>query len=254
MLLVFGGFILGGAVGTIAAGLAGQLNLTADGSATITGMGLFISTVFQTGGALLVLGYLTSSKGTGNWTADFGFTIRVRDWWGIPAGAVLQIGAAIAVAPLIRLLFPEGPPTQSVIDITSHTTGAVGSIVILITLVVLAPLGEELLFRGILLSRLVRSMTVWVAIIVQAVIFGLFHVLGDPTAIAAAPGLMLIAAVIGYAAIRTGDLSLPMFLHAGVNLTAALLLLYGGQLIDWLDRMSGLEPAEGLVRLLTGAG
>lgn len=251
---MFGGFIVGGAVGAIAAALAGQVSLSAEGSASITGMGLFISTVFQTGGALLVLGYLTATRGTGSWAADFGLRVRLRDWWGIPAGAMLQIGAAIAVAPLIRLMFPDGPPTQSVIDITAQTEGTIGTIVILITLVVLAPLGEELLFRGMLLSRLVRSMAVWVAVVAQAVIFGTFHVLGDPTAIAAVPGLILVAGVIGYAAIRTGDLSLPIFLHAGVNLTAALLLLYGSQMLDWLDEMAGVEPAEGLIRLLTGAG
>ncbi len=92
-------------------------------------------------------------------------------------------------------------------------------------------------------------MAVWWAIAVQAAVFALIH-LADPEAIAAIPGLFLIAVVLGYAAIRTGSLSLPLFLHAGVNLTAALLLLYGEPLLDWLDEMSGLEPAESLIRAL----
>jgi membrane protease YdiL (CAAX protease family) len=255
--MVLGGFFLGGIIGVVVAIVMGEISIELDATQTVTTLGIFISTAFQVAGALAVLAYLTNSKGTGNWTTDFGFTIRLRDWWGIPAGAALQIGAAIVAAPLIRLLFPDGPPEQSLLDITAQTKGVVDSILIILALVVLAPIAEEMIFRGVLLSRLVRSMAVWAAIAVQAAIFGLIHVLGDPGAISALPGLFLIALALGYAAVRTGNLSLSMFLHAGVNLTAALLLLYGGQVLDWLDRMSGVQPTDSLIhiaRVLTGVG
>jgi len=93
---------------------------------------------------------------------------------------------------------------------------------------------------------------VWWAIITQAAVFALIH-LADPEAIAALPGLFLIAVVLGYAALRVGNISLSLTLHAGVNLTAALLLLFGGPLLEWLDEMAGLEPAESVIRFVLGA-
>lgn len=248
--LVLGGFFIVGALGVIVATVLGEISIALDGSPSVSATGIFIATAFQVGGALVALGYLSRTRGTGSWATDFGFRIRLRDWWGIPAGAALQIGVAIAAAPLIRLLFPDGPPEQSLIDITAGTETTVETVLIVVALVILAPVAEELIFRGILLSRLVRSMTIWLAVVAQAALFGLVHVLGDPGAIAALPGLFLIALVLGYAAIRTGSLSLPIYLHAGVNLTAALLLLYGGQLLEWLDEIAGVEPTESMIRLL----
>ncbi len=243
------GFVLGGGIGGIIAIALGEISVTADGTTEVSSVGIFITVVAQVGGALLVLAYLSRTKGTGSFAADFGLRVRLRHWWGIPAGAGLQVGAALVTAPLIQLLFPEGPPQQSIAGVTEGTDSALGVVLILLSLVVLAPLAEELIFRGMLLSRLVRSMAMWWAIVVQAAVFALIH-LADPEAIAAIPGLFLIAAVLGYAAIKTGSLSLPIFLHAGVNLTAALLLLYGEPLLDWLDELSGLEPAESLIRAL----
>ncbi len=243
------GWVLAGGIGGIVAIALGEISLTAGGTTEVSSLGVFIAVGAQVGGALIVLAYLSRTRGTGSFATDFGLQLRLGHWWGIPAGAGLQIGAALVTAPLIQLLFPEGPPQQRIAGVTEGTDSAFGAVLILLSLVVLAPLGEELIFRGMLLSRLVRSMAVWWAIAVQAAVFALIH-LTDPEAIAAIPGLFLIAVVLGYAAIRTGSLSLPLFLHAGVNLTAALLLLYGEPLLDWLDEMSGLEPAESLIRAL----
>ncbi len=45
-----------------------------------------------------------------------------------------------------------------------------------------APLAEELVFRGVIQSRLERAMPVWIAIVLQAVLFGFIH--GTPVQIA----------------------------------------------------------------------
>lgn len=44
-----------------------------------------------------------------------------------------------------------------------------------------APLAEELVFRGVIQSRLERAMPVWIAIVLQAVLFGFIH--GTPVQI-----------------------------------------------------------------------
>jgi len=246
---VFLGFLGGSALGGALAAVLGEISLAEDLSPVISPMAVFITTASQTLGALAVLAYLSRTRGTGSFATDFGFEVRLRDWWGLPAGMVLQIVVAVATAPLLQLLFPDGPPQQDLLDVTESSDGVLDSLLILTALVLLAPIAEELIFRGILLSRLVRSMAMWWAIGAQAALFALIH-LGDPNAIAAIPGIMIIGMVLGYAAIKTGSLSVPLYLHAGVNLAAALLLLFGGAIVDWLDEMAGIEQTESLIRLL----
>ena len=71
------------------------------------------------------------------------------------------------------------------------------------------------------------------------------HAVLDPGSIAAVPGLTLLGAVLAYAALRTGDLSLPIALHSGVNLLAAIALLYGQQIGEWAERQ--LEELEAVI-------
>lgn len=239
--------VLGG--GVLASAVVGVAFVLIQGTDELSTTLILWSVVIQHLGSLTVLAYLSQTRGTGSFATDFGFALRLEHWWGLPAGAALQIGAAIVTAPLIRALFPEGPPQQSLVTVSEESSTLLEVVLLLFALVLLAPLMEELTFRGILLSRLLRSMAVWLAIGAQAATFALIH-LADPEAIAALPGLFLIALVLGYAALKTGNLSLPLTLHAGVNLTAALLLLYGGRLLEWLDEMAGLEPAESVLRLL----
>jgi len=241
---------LGG--GVLVAGVVGFVILLIQGDAELTTTLIIWSVISQQLGSLAVLAYLSRKQGTGSFATDFGFALKLEHWWGLPAGAALQIGVAIITAPLIQLLFPEGPPEQSIVAVTETSQTAVEVVLLLVALVLLAPLTEELMFRGMLTSRLLRSMAVWWAIITQAAVFALIH-LADPEAIAALPGLFLIAVVLGYAALRVGNISLSLTLHAGVNLTAALLLLFGGPLLEWLDEMAGLEPAESVIRFVLGA-
>ena len=240
-------FILVLGAGLVAAAIASIAIVAAGAELTITA--LVWTIIAQNVGSLLALLYLSRRKGTGNLATDFGLEIHLRHWWGLPAGAALQFAAAILTAPLVRLLFPDGPPQQGIVTITEESQTVFDAALLIVALGILAPLWEEMTFRGMLLSRLVRSMAVWSAIMTQAAVFALIH-LADPQAIAAIPGLFLIAAVLGYAALKSGNLSLPITLHAGVNLTAALLLLYGGDLLVWLEEFSGVEPTEALLRLV----
>ena len=183
--------------------------------------------VGQAAGSFAVLTYLSSNRGTGNLTRDFGLEVRLEHWWGVPAGAVLQFAALLITLPLLQLLFPEGAPEQEVAAIARTSKTAIDAVLILVTVGILAPVVEEIVFRGMLLSRLLRSISTWWAIVAQAGLFAVIHVLFDVGAVAALPGLFLIGVVLGYAAIRSGSLSLPITLHAGVNLIAAVALIAG---------------------------
>jgi membrane protease YdiL (CAAX protease family) len=199
----------------------------------------------QAGGNLIVMWILSVRNGTGSLTRDFGLTIEAKDWWGIPAGLALQTAVALVTAPLLRLVFPDGPPQQSIASLTAETATVFEGILIVLMVGIAAPVVEEMLFRGMLLSRLSRSMSPAWAILVQALIFASIHLL-DPSAVAALPGLVIVGVVLGYAAMRTGSLSLPIMIHAGVNLTAVVLLIFGGSFLDWLERMA--DPS--LIRMV----
>lgn len=90
--------------------------------------------------------------------------------------------------------------------------------------VILAPLAEEVFFRG-LLQSMVRRYTVgaWPAIIISSVIFAVMH-LGTPQAIVP---LFALAVVLGYSYEYTGRLYRPILIHALFNAVAVADVLMG---------------------------
>ena len=84
---------------------------------------------------------------------------------------------------------------------------------------ILAPLVEELLFRGLLQRALGHKMPALAAIAVASFVFALIHL--QPYAI---PPLMVLGAAFGYIYHKTGSLRINIILHA-VNNAVALLML-----------------------------
>lgn len=88
--------------------------------------------------------------------------------------------------------------------------------------VIMAPLFEEIVFRGIIQKGLINNGVKPInAIIIAAVIFGLVH--GNPWQFV---GAVLLGIVMGIVYDRTGSLLLPIILHAFNNLIGTLLYYY----------------------------
>lgn len=202
----------------------------------------------QTGASFAVVVWLSWTRGTKSLSADFGLVIRPGQWWGVPAGMALQIVVALITAPLIIWIFGDDPPEQSVSEIAGGSETLIEQILVIVAIAVAAPIIEEVIYRGMLLSTLRRRFGRWASILISAAIFASVHAVLDPNAIAAVPGLFLLGAVLAYAALRTGDLSLPIALHSGVNLLAALALLYGQEIGEWAERQ--LEELEAVIAFL----
>lgn len=186
---------------------------------------LIISSIGQAVVTLGLLFYMSRSRGTGTWDLDFGFRFEQADWRGVLFGMGLQIGVTLLVLlPLAFLLGLEDPPQQDVADIAGDASSLGARVAVLVVLVVVAPVTEELLFRGVLLSRLTRAMSPRNAIVVSAAVFAGIHLI-DPDAVFVAIGLFIIGLVLGWQALRTGRLGLSIMTHAGVNLLAAIALL-----------------------------
>ncbi len=201
----------------------------------------------QSGASFIFAWWLSKRRGSGSLAADVGLIVRGRDWWGVPAGMVVQIAISLMILPLTVWLFPDGAPQQGVSEIAGQSKTILDQLAVFIAVAVAAPIVEEVIFRGMLLSVLARAMSKWPAIIVSGAIFGAVHLL-DPNAIAVVPGLFLIGVVLAWVALRSGDLSLPIAIHSGINLLAAIGILYGEELMNWYQQQSA--QLEGVIRLL----
>ncbi|GMQ94173.1 MAG: hypothetical protein BMS9Abin12_1657 [Acidimicrobiia bacterium] len=191
--------------------------------------------------------FLSVTRGSRSLVADVGVVVNPSDWWGILAGMGLQVAIAVVTAPFIVWIWPDGPPSQGVATIAESSETLLEQLAILAVVAVAAPIIEEIIFRGMLLSVLRRSLSRWPAILLSAAVFSAVHLL-DPDALAVVPGLFLLGVVLGWAALRRGDLSLAIALHSGINLLAAVTLLYGDSLQNWAENQ--LEQLEAVIRLL----
>ena len=76
----------------------------------------------------------------------------------------------------------------------------------------LGPLAEELTFRGVIQTRLERAMPPWLALVLQAAIFGLVH--GTPIQMVYA---FLMGLAFGFLRRRTGSILPGFAAHAAFN-------------------------------------
>jgi membrane protease YdiL (CAAX protease family) len=170
--------------------------------------------------------YLVSRwKGRGSLAADFGlrFGLRWADTRALAVGAALEMMLAAAVLPLLTLS-REAEPQQLLRDL-NQSRGAPPVFLFVIGAVVLAPLVEELLYRGLLLRALLRRMEPAGAVFSSAIVFALVHYVGDPGTLPFLPALTALGVVLGLVALRTGTLKWPILIHAGFNLTTTILFL-----------------------------
>lgn len=81
-----------------------------------------------------------------------------------------------------------------------------------VSIVLMGPLAEELMFRGVIQTRLARAMPAWIAVVLQAVLFGVTH--GTPIQMAYG---FLIGLALGFLRSRTGSILPGFAAHAAFN-------------------------------------
>lgn len=64
---------------------------------------------------------------------------------------------------------------ESYDKVSDSLSSAHGSILAMVSVVILIPMFEEILFRGLIFNELRKNMNIYVAIIIQAIIFAVFH-------------------------------------------------------------------------------
>ncbi|WP_342573367.1 type II CAAX endopeptidase family protein [Solibacillus sp. FSL K6-1781] len=93
-----------------------------------------------------------------------------------------------------------------------------------INICILAPIYEEMLFRGILLRRFTLRWSTQKSIIISSLIFGVIHL--NPINVVFAFAL---GCVLGYAYLKTKNIVIPMLLHSFNNFLAYLQFVYTNQ-------------------------
>jgi membrane protease YdiL (CAAX protease family) len=175
------------------------------------------------------LAMVARRKGTGTLRSDFGLELvrPARAWISDLPWFFVGIGLQlVSFIPIGLLESIYGHTAKQ--DVVKSADQALGwqIPVLALAIVLLAPITEELLFRGTLLRSLLRKMSPEWAVLVTAVVFGLVHALGDPSigTVIALPAIILLGVVSGYQAAKTGNLSRSILLHVGFNALTVVLL------------------------------
>lgn len=195
--------------------------ITGDTSGHVGALTTALSTLAQFGTWLGGVAYIARVKGR-SLRDDFGLTLDVKDWWAPFAGLGLFLIGTVIITPLVNIANVH----QAVVNDLEHASGAKLAVFAVVAALI-APVCEELLFRGLLLRALRRRMSPTAAVIVQALAFALAHPMLSPTIgdLAVVPALFMMGAVSGVVAVRKGDLSASIMIHIGFNLITTLLAL-----------------------------
>jgi membrane protease YdiL (CAAX protease family) len=153
----------------------------------------------------------TQAGGALGETFRISFDARQLTLWG-SAGIVLQL----VVIPLIYIPLRSLIDTESVGDVAEGLIDTAGTTVdlllLFIMIVVMAPLVEELFFRGFLLPSLLDRMGPLAAIALSSVWFAVSHL--QPIQF---PGLLAVGLALGYVRLRTGQLFPAIVMHMTFN-------------------------------------
>jgi membrane protease YdiL (CAAX protease family) len=218
---VFIAGVIGGLVGfSIGIQIAGDQSLKVSEQGAFA---TFCGFAGQFGAIAAGLWIVSRLRGSGSWARDSGLALRANDGWALFAGLGLQV----AFIPVLLLLTDLVNEKQGVVEQIEDASGAKLAVLAVFAGLV-APVLEELLFRGLLLRSLQRKMSAAWAIATSAIAFGVIHVLLDPTlgTLVVVPGLIVMGAISAIFAVRSGNLSQSILFHIGFNLLAVVGALF----------------------------
>lgn len=155
------------------------------------------------------------------WRSQLGWTMRLRD---VPVGLAVGLVMQLAAVPLlywpIFRIFGDLDVEEPARELSALAVGPLDVVLLVVMTVILAPLTEEVFFRGLLQGALRdRLGPIW-AVTIASVAFGITHF-----QLVQFPALVLVGVVNGLLVLRTGRLGPALWSHAGFNaITVAVLL------------------------------
>jgi|SRR5579862_257998 len=146
----------------------------------------------------------------------------VRDLWPALIGFAAFYGLLLVAGVIINAFAPNVNSEQQNLGF-NNISGNAQNLLAFVSLVILPPLGEEVLVRGYLYSGLRMVWRFWPAVLVTSLLFGAAHLefgSGGPLVWAAAVDTFLLSIVLCFLRERTGVLYAGMAVHMLNNLIA----------------------------------
>ncbi len=141
-------------------------------------------------------------------------------WRLIGLGALAWLIYLLCALVLSTLLHPEQEDVTK--EIGGDAGGAINVIAAGLLIIVVAPVSEEVFFRGFMFAGLRRSLPMWVAAVISAAVWGSLHLSSGNIDVVIQ--LAVFGLVLAWIYERSGSLWAPIFAH-GLNNTIAFLYL-----------------------------
>lgn len=148
--------------------------------------------------------------------------------YGLVIGIAGFIGVNAIIIAITQLLGPVDPPEQQLLN--DLTAGGVSTLLAIVAAVVMAPVLEEVVFRGILFQGLKRRIGMWPAALVSGLVFASVHV--EVTQPLYSAGLLALGILLAWSLHRFGNVLVPIVGHAVFNGISVALTLLGSQFLD----------------------
>jgi membrane protease YdiL (CAAX protease family) len=166
-------------------------------------------------GLALILGALVfalASTGGKLGAALRSLGFRDMAWRLVGMAALAWLIYIICAGILSPLLQPEQEDVAK--EIGGDEGGTFAMIVAGFLIVVVAPLSEEIFFRGFMFAGLRKAMPLWIAAVISASVWGSLHLTGGNIGVAVQ--LAVFGVILAYLYERSGSLWAPIMAH-GVN-------------------------------------
>lgn len=206
-----------------------------------------------TAGALIAYGWFATLLQAGSWASLNGYgqfslmaqhlsgmvfllavSIPYHRWVApLGIGHVLQRSSVMPALAVIAVYLAEygygkitvQPPEKWVEALLNKQTVELAAV--FLTIFILAPVSEEILFRGVLLNifRSSRPWTMWVGVVLIALLFAAIH--HQYQNMSTLLEMMALSCIFAWARMRSGGLLLPVLLHSLASMMAIILTLLG---------------------------
>jgi membrane protease YdiL (CAAX protease family) len=163
------------------------------------------------------------TKGSGRVVDDFGLSMR---WSDVPLGLAAGLGAQFALSIVLLPIYDLFDINRDDVGVTARDLadrahGVTNVLILTVMVVVIAPVVEELFYRGLWLRAVERRLGTLAGVVVSSVVFGAMHLQGIDTFVLVGFGL-----VAGALAARARRLGPSVWAHVAFNATALYSLLH----------------------------
>ncbi len=227
LLVLLGVFIVATVVGSLLVSILQKIGSVSQG------FGIFLGYLFQFS-VTIGFGLYQRKTHSPQGTPSLKMGIKKLDFTIILLGTIVVLATGIVIEPLLET-FPN-----KYIDQLSAQMGAGGWM--MVTSIVVAPVMEETLFRGIVQHSLTRKYGAWRGLLIASAVFGIVHF--NPQQVVNA---FMVGLILGYIYYRTEALLPVILIHCINNAISYFSWVLGGERIVFTRELFGNDAVYQIV-------